>query len=157
MTQYILRQGTWVAVCDGRKALLLENRGSREFPQLVTRETFEQKNPPTHLQGSSPPGRTANSTSSNRSAVEAPDFHDQAERTFLHEFANSLDRYTQDHEIKSLILVAPARALGMIRPALSAATKHVIVAELDKDYVKVPIYEIEKLVQRHSEALNHTA
>jgi protein required for attachment to host cells len=151
MTQYIMRQATWVAVCDGRKALLLENKGSREFPQLVMREAFEQKNPPTHLQGSSPPGRTANFTSSSRSAVEAPDFHDQAEKAFLHDFANCLDRHTQHHEIKSLILIAPARALGMIRPALSAATKRVIVAELDKDYVKVPIYQIEKLVQGYSE------
>ncbi len=157
MTQYILRQGTWVAVCDGRKALLLENKGSREFPQLVLREAFEQKNQPTHLQGSSPPGRTVNSTGNSRSAVEAPDIHDQAERAFLRDFANSLDRYTQEYDVKSLILVAPARALGMIRPALSAATKHVIVAELDKDYVKVPVYEIEKLVQHYSDTLNHTA
>jgi protein required for attachment to host cells len=157
MTQYILRQGTWVGVCDGRKALLLENIGSREFPQLVMREAFEQKNPPTHLQGSSPPGRTANSISRSRSAVEAPDFHDQAEKAFLHDFANSLDRHTQEHGISSLILIAPARALGMIRPALSVATKHAIVAELDKDYVKSPIYEIEKLVQRYSEALDRIA
>ena len=155
MSQYVLRQGTWVAVCDGRKALLLENKGSREYPKLEMREAFEQKNPPTHLQGSSPPGRTANSSSSSRSAVEAPDFHDQAERAFLHEFANCLDRHTHEHEIESLILVAPARALGMIRPALSAATKHVIVAELDKDYVKSPIYEIEKLVQRYSDVVHN--
>src|ERR1019366_6825411 len=154
MTQYILRQGTWVAVCDGRKALLLENKGSRGYPKLEMREEFEQENPSTHLQGSSPPGRIANSTSNSRSAVEAPDFHDRAERTFLHEFANCLDRHTQDHEIKSLILVAPARALGMIRPALSAATKQVIVAELDKDYVKAPLHEIEKLLQRYSDAVH---
>jgi protein required for attachment to host cells len=154
MSQYVLRQGTWVAVCDGRKALLLENKGSREFPKLEMREAFEQKNAPTHLQGSSPPGRTANSASSSRSAVEAPDFHDQAERTFLRDFANCLDRHARDHDIKSLILVAPARALGMIRPALSAATKHVIVAELDKDYVKSPIHEIEKFVQHFSDGLN---
>lgn len=156
MSQYVLRQGTWVAVCDGRKALMLENKGSREYPKLEVREAFEQKNPLTHLQGSSSPGRTANSMSSSRSAVEISDFHDQAERSFLHEFANYLDRQTHEHEFQSLILVAPARALGMIRPALSAATKHVIVAELDKDYVKSPIYEIEKLVQRYSEGLNRT-
>jgi protein required for attachment to host cells len=34
--------------------------------------------------------------------------------------------------------------MGMIRPALSASTKQVIVAELDRDYVKLPLYEIEE-------------
>jgi protein required for attachment to host cells len=150
MARDMLRQGTWVAVCDGRKALLLENSGSRECPKLELREAFEQENPPTHLQGSSPPGRTANSMGSSRSSVEAPDFHDQAERAFLRDFAGCLDHHARDREIKSLILIAPARALGMIRPALSASTRHVMVAELDKDYVKLPIHEIEKSLERWS-------
>jgi protein required for attachment to host cells len=42
-----------------------------------------------------------------------------------------------------LILVAPARALGVLRKALSPAAHAVIGAEIDKDYVKLPIHEIE--------------
>jgi len=145
---YLLRQGTWVAVCDGRKALLLENKGSREYPKLETREHFEQTNPPTHLQGSAAPGRSVSSSDGRRSSVEETDFHDQAERDFLHAFAKSLDQNIQTHGIRALILIAPARALGMIRPELSAATQRIIVAEFDRDYVKLPLYEIERHLTR---------
>ena len=43
-----------------------------------------------------------------------------------------------------MILVAPPRALGMIRPAYSHALRAAVRAELDKDMVKLPIHEIEK-------------
>jgi protein required for attachment to host cells len=144
MTGHILRQGTWVAVCDGRKALLLENKGSAEYPKLETREHFEHKSAATHVQGSSTPGRAFSTAGGRRGSVEQPDFHDQDERAFLQKFAECLELRTRDRGIKALILVAPARALGMIRPALSASTKHVLVAELDRDYVKMPLYEIEE-------------
>ena len=146
-SRYMLQSGTWVAICDGGKALLLENKGSREYPKLETRQAFEQKNPPTHEQGSAPPGRSFNSASGNRSSNEESDFHDQAEKSFLHDFANCVDRCIRDYGVKSLVLVAPARALGMIRPQLSEATRHALVAEVCKDYVKKPLYEIEKLLQ----------
>ena len=45
---------------------------------------------------------------------------------------------------KSLIVVAPPRALGMIRPAYSHALKGAVRAEVDKDLVKMPVHEIEK-------------
>ena len=133
-----------MAVCDGRKALLLENKGTAEYPKLETREHFEHKSAATHEQGSSPPGRAFSTAGGRRGAVEQSNYHDQDERTFLKEFAGCLERHTHDHGIKSLILVAPARALGMIRPALSTSTKSVLVAELDNDYVKLPLYEIEE-------------
>jgi protein required for attachment to host cells len=148
MSKLVLHNGLWIAVCDGRKAFLLENKGDSEYPKLETRETFEQENPSTHAQGSAAPGRSFSSMGNRRSSVEESDFHDQAEQTFLHTFAEHLDRYGRDHHIRSLVLIAPARALGMIRPALSAATRQVLVAEIDKDYVKLPLHEIERHLMR---------
>ena len=139
-----------MAVCDGRKALLLENKGSREYPKLETREHFEQDNPSTHLQGSAPPGRKISSAGGRRSSMEESDFHDQTERTFLNAFANCINQSARVQGIQSLILIAPARALGMIRPALSVATRRILVAEFDRDYVKLPLYEIERYLTRPS-------
>lgn len=144
MNRHILRQGTWVAVCDGRKALLLENKGSAEYPKLETREHFEHKSAATHLQGSSAPGRAFSSAGGRRGSVEQSDFHDQDEKAFLRKFAECIEAHARNHEIKSLVLVAPARALGMIRPVLAANTRQVLTAELDRDYVKMPLYEIEE-------------
>lgn len=140
----ILRQGTWVAVCDGRKALLLENKGNAEYPKLEMREHFEHKSAATHRQGSSAPGRAFSTAGGRRGSVEQADFHDQDEHAFLRRFAECLETHTRNHEIKSLVLVAPARALGMIRPVLAASTRQVVAAEFDRDYVKMPLYEIEE-------------
>jgi protein required for attachment to host cells len=43
-----------------------------------------------------------------------------------------------------MIVVAPPRALGMIRPAYSQLLKGAVRAEVDKDFVKMPVHEIEK-------------
>ena len=139
----LLGHGTWVAVCDGRKALLLENKGDAALPNLKARDVMEQENPPTHLQGTAPPGRIFSSQGNRRGATEQTDFHDQAEHAFLRKVAERLDIVLNDEHIRALVLVAPARALGMLRPMLSAGVQKVLVAELDRDYVKLPLHQIE--------------
>ena len=47
-------------------------------------------------------------------------------------------------EMKSLIVVAPPRALGVIRQAYSSNLKQAVRKEIDKDFVKMPVHEIEK-------------
>ena len=150
MPESLLRNGTWIAICAGLKALLLENKGDREFPKLETRQVFKQENPATHVQGSAPPGRAFSPTGGGRSAIEESDFHDLAEQDFLRHFAGTLDHSIGEHKIRALVLIAPARALGMVRPHLSAATRRVLIAEFDRDYVKMPLHEVE----RHLSALS---
>ena len=41
-------------------------------------------------------------------------------------------------------MIAPPRALGMIREAYSPIVRNAIQVELAKDLVKVPVHEIEK-------------
>ena len=45
---------------------------------------------------------------------------------------------------KSLIIVAPPRALGVLRQAYSHNLRTALRAEIDKDFVKLPVHEIEK-------------
>ena len=42
MTKMKINTGDWIVVCDGGKALILENLGDRMFPNLHTREVIEQ-------------------------------------------------------------------------------------------------------------------
>jgi protein required for attachment to host cells len=144
MAALLIRHGEWVVVCDGAKALFLENDGDIRAPNLKTVQVFEQKDLPTHLIGTDAPGRTFNSVGSARSAVEQTDFHDQAERAFLTQLARHLEEALASGKTKSLIIVAPPRALGMIRPAYSHAVKSAVRIEVDKDLVKMPVHEIEK-------------
>jgi len=144
MSDLMIRNGEWVVVCDGAKALILENAGDLKFPNLKTLEVFEQKDPPTRELGTDQPGRTNASVGTIRSAMEQTDWHDQAEKAFLTQLAHRLDAAVSAGKTKSLIVVAPPRALGMLRPAYSHALKSAVRAELDKDLVKMPVHEIEK-------------
>ncbi len=144
MPRLLIDKGDWVVVCDGAKALVLENIGDEKFLTLKTIEVFEQKDLPTHELGSDVPGRAFSSVGHLRSAVGQSDWHDQRERQFLTDLAQHLDAAITAGRTKSVIMVAPPRALGMLRPVYSNVLKSAVRAELDKDLVKHPMLEIEK-------------
>lgn len=146
-----LRHGLWLAVCDGNRALLLENTGDAKFPKLEARETFEQTNPSSHEQGSAPPGRVF-SSGARRAATEESDFHRQALERFLAKFAQEINRLAAGGDIPELVLIAPLEALGILRRHLSRHAEKIIGAELPRDYTKMPLYEIER---RLMEENNH--
>jgi protein required for attachment to host cells len=145
MSDLVIHRDEWVVVCDGAKALVLQNTGDAKFPNLKTVEVFEQKDLATHLVGADAPGRAFSPAShGSRGTIEQTDWHDQSERTFLLNLVKHLDAALATGKTKSVILVAPPRALGMIRPAYSHALRAAVRAEVDKDLVKLPIHEIEK-------------
>jgi len=139
-----IRSGDWVVVCDGAKALILENAGDGMHPNLKTREVHEQPDAKTHEQGTDAPGRSINSIDSRRSAMEQTDWHDQDEQRFLADLAKRLDTAVTRGETRSIIMVAPPRALGVLRQAYSKGLRDAVKAEIDKDYVRMPVHEIEK-------------
>ena len=139
-----IKHGEWVVVCDGRKALILENMGDAKFPNLRLRETHEQSDSPTHLQGTDNPGRVHASVGKSRSSVEQTDWHDLAERAFLRDLAARLDAAIVAKQTKHLFVVAPPRALGMLREAYTPQVRKALQGEIDKDLIGIPIHEIEK-------------
>ena len=144
MSGLSIHSGEWVVVCDGAKALVLENVGDNKFPNLKTIDVFEQEVKPTREIGTDAPGRAHGVGGQARGAMEQTDWHDQAEQEFLTKVADRLDAALGAGKTKSMIVVAPPRALGMLRPVYSNALKEAVRAELDKDYVKMPVHEIEK-------------
>jgi len=139
-----IHNGDWVVVCDGAKALILENAGDGMHPNLKTKEVYEQPDEKTREQGTDAPGRTFQSVGSKRSAMEQTDWHDQSEQRFLTDLAKRLDAAVTAGETKSIIIVAPPRALGVLRQSYSGGLRGAIRAEIDKDFVKLPVHEIEK-------------
>jgi protein required for attachment to host cells len=77
-------------------------------------------------------------------AAQQTDWHAQTEHAFLMQLVARLDHAVGAGKIKSLIIVAPPRALGVLRPAYSHGLRAALRAEIDKDLVKMPLYEIEK-------------
>jgi protein required for attachment to host cells len=125
-------------------ALVLENAGDEKFLNLKTREVQEHADPKTSDLGTDEPGRSFSSVGSGRSAVEQTDWHRQEEDRFLQKLVSQLDHSVKVGEVKSLVIVAPPRALGVLRQAYSHTLRTAVHAEIDKDLVRLPVHEIEK-------------
>lgn len=139
-----LPEGTWVVVCDGRKALILENVGDAEFPNLKTRDVDTNIVPPTSQIGTDTPGRVQQSVGDRRSSMEQTDFHDEAEKKFVVDLVHRLDVAIEAKSLKVLVVVAPPRALGAMRHAYTDRLRAALHAEIDKDLTNVPVDQIER-------------
>lgn len=137
---------TWVAIADGAKALITENTGSRGKPRLAVLGKREIEVPPARDQGSDRPGRFADAGPNQRSAAEATDWHEFAEERFAAEFAAVLNKAAAAGRFDRLVLIAPDRVIGRMRPSLAAGVAERIVAELHKDLTNHPLPEIESQV-----------
>jgi protein required for attachment to host cells len=135
-----------VFVGDGRKALFLRNAGDEKFPNLTTEQVFVDQNPSTHDQGSERPGRlfAGASAREQRSAIEPTDWHEIEEQRFARKVADAFEKLVRERKVKAAIIAAPPRTLAELRHAFHDDVKARIVAEIDKDFTKHPVDQIEK-------------
>ncbi len=132
----------WVFVCDGMRALMLRNDGDINVPVLTTVGSFTESHPPTRQLGSDRPGRVFQSNGTARSAKGDADLHDEEETAFLKRMAEEMAKVVKSHDVTSLVVVAPPRALGVLRTSFAAPVKSVVTAEIAKDLTKMPTGEI---------------
>jgi len=133
-----------VLVCDGSKALLLQNNGETFALDLEVVEVAVEPHPPSHELGSERPGRVHESVGVSRSSVRSLDRHEAAEANFLKTVARRLDDVLRSRRMQRLILVAPAKALGELRACLSPEVKAVVAAEASKDLARLSTAKIEE-------------
>jgi protein required for attachment to host cells len=130
-----------VLVIDGRKALFLKNQGDDVYPNFqIERVLQAPENPPTREQGVDKPGMRGRPGN----MVEQTDWHDLAERHFAAEVAEVLNTACFNHPAKAIVVAAPPRTLAELRKHFSDIVKQQIVAEVNKDLTKQPIYDIEQ-------------
>lgn len=145
MNNLKIPHNAFVFVGDGRKALFLRNDGDEKFPNLKTETVFAEEHPSSHDQGTERPGRVSKaSQSGQRSTVEPTDWHDIEERHFARKVAAALEQVIRERKVQALVVVAPPRTLADLRDAFHADVKACIVAEINKDLTKHPVWEIEK-------------
>jgi protein required for attachment to host cells len=137
----------WVLIGDGRKALFMRNAGTPQKPDLEVIDVLEDKdNPPTREQGTERPGRTMESTTARKSAMEQTDWHTRAEEKFAETVAAKLDAQARVGKFDRLIVVAPPPTLATLRKSFHANTQELIVAEVPKDFTNHPAPEIARLL-----------
>ncbi|MCM2474057.1 host attachment protein [Rhizobium sp. CG5] len=144
MNRNTIATKAWVIVCDGAKALFLQNVGTANAVNLSVVEQMSQPDEATRDLGTDRPGRAFQSEGSARSAMEETDWHEKAEADFLLAVAGRLAALVENGDIQDMVLIAPPKALGLLRPALGAGINNVLRAEIAKDYVKLPVADIEK-------------
>ena len=144
MSKFRLKHNEWAVVHDGKKALILSNVGDDVFPQLKVLSEYEHEDRPTHELGTSAPARVHESVGPRRNTVEAPDLHDRSEQQFIGQLVQRLESAIREGKVTRLIVIAPPRALGVLRGIYSATLKAAIREEIAKDWVKLPVGEIEK-------------
>ena len=145
MSRLSIPHDALVFVGDGQKALFFRNSGDKKFPNLITERVFTDENPPTHEQGSDRPGRTFKRAATNRRAgMEETDWHELEKHRFADHVASAIEQLVRAGKAKAVIVVAPPRTLAELRHAFHADVKRRIIAEIDKDLTKHPVWDIER-------------
>lgn len=146
----IVPNGTLIMVVDGAKSSLFRNTGGALAPELALIESSDEPSPSTAELGTDRPGRRFESRGTSRGAYESPDYHQQEEDRFSRDAAAHLNRLAAEGDHK-LILVATAKVLGTMRPHIEAATHHLLIGEIAKDYAGRPARDVAEMLIRHED------
>jgi protein required for attachment to host cells len=145
MNKIVLPHDAWVFVGDGKKALFLRNAGDEKSVNLKAERVYAEDNPPTREQGTDHPGRAFKRAGTNqRGSVEMTDWHELQKHHFAQHTAAAMEQIVRDRNVKTFVIVAPARTLSDLRRSLHPDVKSRILAEISKDLTKHTIAEIEK-------------
>jgi len=143
-----LAPNTLVLVADGRKALFLRNEGDARQIDLRTtshqeREDRKDSDIKTDAAGQSPapagtglPGGT----------MGEQDFHQQEEDRFARDLAEKINAMALAGKFDALVVVAPARTMGELRPLWHREVSSRLVGEHVKEMTDRPIADIEALL-----------
>ena len=143
-----LPNNTLILVADGRKALFLRNQGDEQRIDLRTashrtRDDRKDSDIKTDASGQSPapagtglPGGT----------MGEPDFHQQEEDRFARDLAEKVNAMALAGQFDALVVIAPARTMGELRPLWHKEVSARIVGEHVKEMTDRPIPDIEALL-----------
>ena len=134
-----------VLVADGRKMLFFRNNGDEQHVDLRT-EAHDQRDD-SQDRGTDAPGTNFQSFMPKRSSYEATDVRQLEEDRWATRAAEELNRRALSGDYDALAIIAPPKALGMIRKELHKEAERRIVAVLNKAMTDRPIPEIEDLLK----------
>ena len=135
-----------VLVADGRKMLLFRNRGDENQIDLRTEAHGEREDRKDSDIKTDAPGAQQQSAGYGRSTYEETDFHQQEEDLWVKDAAEDLRVRALRNDYDALAIVAPPKALGVLRKALHKEVERRIVCTVNKEMTDRPIPDIEALL-----------
>jgi protein required for attachment to host cells len=156
---------SFVVVADGRKMLFFRNEGDENQIDLRTeahdeREDRKDRELRTGAQGAAPHSAGAHGSGIgaqggghvSRQTMEETDFHQQEEDRWLKEAAEELNKRALRNDFDALAIIAPPKALGTLRKALSKQVERRIACTVNKEMSGRPIPDIEALLVGETQA-----
>jgi protein required for attachment to host cells len=135
-----------VLVADGRKLLFFRNHGDENQIDLRTEAHDERDDRKDSEIKTDAPGTTKQSGGYGRSTYEEPDFHQQEEDRWIEEAADDLKARALRGDFDALAIIAPPKALGVLRKKLHKEVERRIVCTVNKEMSGRPIPDIEALL-----------
>jgi protein required for attachment to host cells len=136
-----------VLVTDGRKSLFLRNHGDERQIDLRTEAHDEREDRKDREMKTDAPGAIGQSAGySGRVVYEETDFHQLEEDRWVKDVAEDLRKRALSQDFEALAIVAPPKALGVLRKELHKEVERRVVVTLNKEMTDRPIPDIEDLL-----------
>ncbi|GAA4718471.1 host attachment protein [Sphingomonas lutea] len=141
-----------VLVADGRKVLFFRNHGDENQIDLRTEAHDEREDRKDSDMKTDAPGTQQQSFGYGRSTYEETDFHQQEEDRWVKDAADTLKARALRNDFDSLVIVAPPKALGVLRKELHKEVERRILCTVNKEMTDRPIPDIEALLEAETAA-----
>ena len=135
-----------VLVADGKKMLFLRNHGDENQIDLRTESHDERHDRKDREIKTDAPGTQSPSAGIGRDTMEETDFHQQEEDIWIKEAAEELKKRALRNDFDALAIIAPPKALGVLRKELHKEVERRVVLTLNKEMAGRPIPDIEELL-----------
>jgi protein required for attachment to host cells len=139
-----------VLVADGRKMLFFRNRGDENQIDLRTEAHDARTDRKDRDIKSDAPGTVQQSFGYGHSTYEEPDFQQQEEDRWIKEAADELKARVLRNDFDALAIVAPPKALGVLKKCLHKEVQRRIVCTVNKEMSGRPVPDIEALLNGHT-------
>jgi len=141
-----INETTLVLVADGQNATFFKNTASGQTITLTEVHSMGLVNEADRDISDDRPGHAHVGMSERRTSYEHNDKHQANETAFLEGVAAMADKLMAQFD--ALVLIAEPRALGVLRQVMAPAVLSKAVTQMDKDYTKTPIPELEALLRQ---------
>src|SRR3954452_9035446 len=135
-----------VLVADGTKHLFLRNHGDENQIDLRTESHDARQERKDREIKTDAPGTTKQSAGFGRSTYEEPDFQQQEEDRWIKDAADELKTRVLRNDFDALAIVAPPKALGILKKCLHKEVERRIVCTVNKEMSGRPVPDIEGLL-----------
>jgi protein required for attachment to host cells len=141
-----------VLVADGRKMLFFRNEGDENQIDLRTEAHGEREDAKDRELRTDARGAKGSSWGGQTDTTGETDFHQQEEDAWVKEAGEELKRRVLRNDFEALAIIAPPKALGVLKKCLHKEVQKRVVCTINKEMSGRPVPDIEALLDSQTSA-----